>query len=143
MRTIHNLLRLGILSLMAIVATTSADARSIVITLTSGTQVYYKITSDNPPRMVLSDDGTFTMNGQEYTFDGIVNFFYSADDYDGADGTDDGIVSIDDKRLLMKGKVRIYSLDGKLVSKGGDLDGLKPGTYIISNGTTTLKIQKQ
>ncbi len=143
MRTRHNLLRLCILSLLTLVAASSAKARSIVITLTTGTQVYYKITSDNPPRMVLSDDGTFTMNGQEYTFDGIVNFFYTADDYDGTEGTADGIVSIDDKRLLMKGKARVYSLDGKLVSKAGDLDGLKPGTYIISDGTTTLKLQKQ
>ncbi len=143
MRTINNLLRFSILSLLTLVAISPAKARSIVITLTTGTQVYYKITSNNPPRMVLSDDGTFTMNGQQYTFSGIVNFFYTADDYDGAEGTADGIVSIDDKRLLMKGETRVYSLDGKLVSKGSDLDDLKPGTYIISDGVTTLKLQKQ
>ncbi len=141
MRTINNLLRLGILCLMTIVATSSAYARSIVFTLTSGTQVYYKITSDNPPCMVLSDDGTFTMNGKEYAFEDVKYFAYSATDYDGAEGTEDGIVSIDENGLSMKGDIRIYSLDGKLVSKGSDLNGLKPGTYIISNGTTTLKLQ--
>ncbi len=143
MRTSHNLLRLGILSLITIVSIPSAKARSIVITLTTGTQVYYQITSDNPPRMVLSDDGTFTMNGQEYTFDCIVNFFYTTEDYNGAEGTADGIVSIDDKRLLMKGEAHVYSFDGKLVSKGNDLNGLAPGTYIITDGTTSLKLQKR
>ncbi len=143
MKTIHNLLRLCILSLMTIVAISSAEAKSIVFTLNSGTQIYYKISSDAPPRMVLYDNGTFTMNGKEYAFDDVKHFAYSATDYDGEIGTEDGIVSIDENGLSMKGDIRIYSLDGKLVSKGGELDNLKPGTYIISNGTTTLKLQKR
>ncbi len=136
--------RLVLTGALVLFATTVAVAKSIVITLNTGTMVYYKLSSDASPRMILHDDGTFTMNGQEYAFDDVECFAYSATDYDGAEGTVDGVVSLDDRGgLLMKGEVRVYAPDGKLVSHGGNLAGLRTGTYIVSDGTTTLKIQKR
>jgi len=121
----------------------SASGKSVVIMLNSGTKIYYKISSDAPPRMVIADDGTFALNTKTYTFSNVKGFCISSEDYTGESGTVDGIVNIDDKSVAMKGEPRIYSLDGRLVKKGSDLTGLKPGTYVITNGTTTLKIQKR
>ncbi len=116
---------------------------SIVLTLTSGTQVYYRISSDNPPRMILGQDGHLTMNGQDYAIDDIDHFAYSSTDYDGEAGTEDGIASINGQSVTMKGGARVYTLDGQMVSKDGDLSRLPSGTYIISDGTTSLKLLKR
>ncbi len=119
-------------------------AKSVVITLTSGTQVYYQLSSDNPPVMVIADDGTFTLNCQEYAFSDVQYFTYSATDYAGEDGTVDAIASLTaDGNMLMEGKASVYTLDGQLVQKGSDLSRLKAGTYVISNGKTSLKIMKR
>lgn len=120
------------------------SAKSIVITLNTGTMVYYKISNDNPPQLVIADDGTFKLNSQDYTFSDVKNFYLSETDYSGEKNTMDGIVNINEKQdLLMNGEVRIYTLDGKLATQGNNLSSLQRGTYIITNGTTTLKIQKR
>ncbi len=122
----------------------STSAKSLVITLNSGTRVYYLLSKDTPPQMVIADDGTFTLNSQGYSFSDVKCFFVSDSDFSGEGGTLDGIVSIDEKRnVLTSGKTRIYSLDGRLVSEGNSLSALKKGTYIITDGISTLKIQKQ
>ncbi len=136
-------IKLTLSFLLAFAFGTGAEAKSLVITLNDGTQVYYLISNDNPPRMVIADDGTFTLNSQDYTFSNVKCFAYSSTDYSGEKGTVDGIVQMDDKSLTMKGNVRVYTLDGRLVSEGGSLTSLKAGTYVVTDGTTTLKILKR
>lgn len=129
-----------------LLACASVNGKSLVITLSKGTRVYYKITTDMPPVMTIAQDGTFTLNGQDYSFTDVKSFSISATDYVGEKGTVDGIVALDEKRLDMRGDVRIYTLDGRLagVGKDGyDMSGLKPGMYVITNGVSTMKIQKR
>ncbi len=130
-------------ALPALLWSVGAEAKSIVFTLNSGTQVYYQLQTDTPPRMVIGQDGTFTMNGQPYAFDDVKCFAYSATDYEGESGTLDGMAAIEQGKVRMQGETRIYSVDGKLMGKDGDLAPLKPGTYIVSDGTTTIKILKR
>ncbi|MCD8265873.1 MAG: hypothetical protein LUC33_01830 [Prevotellaceae bacterium] len=137
------ILKLSLSFLLAFAFEAGAEAKSLVLTLDDGTQVYYLVSNDNPPRMVLADDGTFTLNNQDYTIANVKCFAYSSTDYSGEKGTVDGIVEMDDTRLTMKGNVRIYTLDGRLVSEGGSLASLKAGIYVLTDGTTTLKIQKR
>lgn len=143
--TMNKLIRPLFLCLV-LLASASMSGKSLVITLNKGTRVYYKITTDAPPTMAIAQDGTFTLNGQDYNFADVKSFSISATDYAGEKGTVDGIVALDEKRLDMRGDVRIYTLDGRLAGQGKDgydMSGLKPGMYVITNGVNTLKIQKR
>jgi len=135
-----------LLSALVFGAACAVQAKSLVITTTSGTLVYYKITNDEPPRLVIQGDGAFTLNGQEYAFADVKNFYISTEDYSGEEGTADGIVTLDKGKLGMKGELKVYTVDGRLVEtqKGSlDMSRLKRGMYVITNGVSTLKIQKQ
>ncbi len=117
-------------------------AKSLVINLSNGTSIYYKLSSEAPPRMVMQQDGTFTLNTALYSFSEVESFEISATDYSGEEDTADGIASISNGQVTMTGKVSIYTLDGKLVNATGNLQSLSRGTYIITNGTRTFKIVK-
>ncbi|MCF0199134.1 MAG: T9SS type A sorting domain-containing protein [Bacteroidaceae bacterium] len=141
MKRIASLVFLSLLT--AVVA-----AKSLVITLNDrkGTQVFYKLSTDNPPRMVMEADGTFTLNSREYAFSDVKCFRISQEDYSGEKNTEDGIIAVTDDEVLMQGDLRIYSVDGRLLGTAAsraDLKSLARGTYIISNGRQTLKIRKQ
>lgn len=139
-KTLYKLLAAALPALLWVA---KAEAKSIVFTLNSGTQVYYQLQTDTPPRMVIGQDGTFTMNGQPYAFDDVKCFAYSATDYDGESGTLDGMAAMEEGKVRLQGEARIYTTDGRLVRRDGDLSPLRAGTYIVSDGTTTLKIRKQ
>lgn len=130
--------------------TASAMAKSLVLTLndSKSTKVYYKLGGDVNPRMVLGEDGTFSVNGKEYTFKGVKNFFISNEDYTGQTNTIDAIVAIDeDGSGRTTGVVRVYNLDGRLVQTREDgtfdLNPLPRGTYVINNGVSTIKVMKR
>lgn len=141
----------SIFTLLLLVALSSAQAvaKSLVITLADAhaTRVYYKLGGDVAPRLVLADDGTFTLNDRTYTFLGVKNFFISTTDYAGERYTEDAIIALDDEgRGTLRGAVRVYALDGRLVREtdgGFTLQGLPAGTYVVTNGTQPLKLQKR
>ncbi len=139
----HNTVKLALVLALTSLFGGTALAKSVVFTLSDGTMVYYKLSNDEPPCMVIADDGTFTLNDRLYTFESIQYFAISTDDYSGEEGTEDGIASLADGQALMKGQARVYSLDGRLVNGEGSLNGLPQGTYVISDGKTSLKVQKR
>ncbi len=120
----------------------TSPAKSLVINLTNGTSIYYKLTSDAPPRMVIQSDGTFTLNTAEYNFSDVESFEISATDYNGDEGTTDAVVGINDGQVGMEGEPRIYSMDGRMVRSDGNMQTLPKGIYVISNGKNTFKIMK-
>lgn len=136
-----------LLALTALFALT-ASAKSVVFTLKDAkkTKVYYKITTDTPPRMIINDDGTFTVNGTPYALADVLGFEYSATDFSGEKNTVDGVASLQDDRLTLSGQVRIYDLQGRMLrtsENGVSLEGLPKGTYVITNGVSTIKMQKR
>lgn len=137
-----------ILLFVTMIYSLSMFSKSIVFTLNdkAGTRVYYKLTTEAPPRMIISDDGTFTLNGTEYEFQNVKSFTYSATDYSGEKGTVDGIISVDNDQMVFRGDVNVYDMSGKLVRTFRDnfsLSGLQRGAYIITNGNSTMKVMKK
>lgn len=125
-------------------------AKSLVLRQTNGLQIYYLITKTETPRMVFQSDGTMVLNGEHYLLSDIQSFYISKTDYDGQEGTRQGasdIVQIRSDRVEMSGDVLVYDAEGRCVGRktGNDLNlsELPAGTYLISNGKKTLKIQVQ
>lgn len=153
-------MRKTLLLLFVALTALTASAKSVVFTLndTHKTKVFFKLGGDENPKMVLGEDGTFTVNGLPYTFAGLLNFYISSTDYAGDRYTEDGdaatpvepVISIDGSLLSMNqaGKaIKVYSLDGKLIRQTAageklSLDTLPRGTYVITNGVSTIKMQK-
>ncbi len=123
-------------------ACASIQAKSLVIKLNNGMQVFYKMTKEQSPRMVIANDGTFTLNTTDYNFSDVKSFFISDTDFQGDPNTTNGIAVVEKNIVDMQGKVSVYTLDGKVLNTKGNLRNLPAGTYIISNGTRTFKIQK-
>lgn len=153
-------MRKTLLLLFVAMITLTAGAKSVVFTLndTHKTKIFFKLGGDENPKMVVGEDGTFTVNGLPYTFANLLNFYISTTDYAGDRYTEDGdaataiepIVNIDGGMLSMNqaGKtIKVYTLDGKLIKQTAageklNLDILPRGTYVITNGVSTLKMQK-
>ncbi len=120
----------------------TANAKSLVIELNNGLKIFYVITKEAQPRMVIAQDGTFTLNTRLFSFADVKGFHVQNEDYSGEKGTEDAIAVIQDDMVKMADKAGVYTLDGKRVSDKADLGRLKPGTYVISNGKQTFKIVK-
>lgn len=153
-------MRRTLLLLFAALTTLCVSAKSVVLTLNDShkTKVFFKLGGEVNPKLVVEEGGTFTMNGLPYTFSNLLNFYISSTDYAGDRYTEDGdamtpvepVISIDGGLLQMNqaGKaIKVYTLDGKLIhttSPGGKLhlDTLPKGTYVITNGVSTLKMAK-
>lgn len=138
----------------------STSAKSIVFTLNDkvGTRVYVRIDTDEAPKMVMNGDGTFTLNGNEYAFSNIKCFEVSKTDYSGEKNTIDAIDTMEQapQMCLQNGcvilgserqRVSIYTLDGKLLQtlhnvKNISIESLPKGVSVISDGVSTLKIQR-
>lgn len=126
-----------------------ASARSLVLHLTDGTQVYYVITSSDYPHMVLQADGSLTCNGERYAVANVKSFRLSTTDYAGADGTRQGasdILVLQSDTLFGQGDVRVCDMEGRVVVQGkGEacLAALPAGVYVVSQGSKTVKICKR
>jgi len=138
-----------ILTLLITGCTTLGISKSVIFNMTNGTKVYYLISEDNFPQMLILPDGNIQVNGQQMKLMEVRSFSISDTDYSGESGTIEGatgIVRIQEEQCLMKGTIQIFSADGKLIRKSidiADLSILEPGIYLVSNGETTLKIQKK
>ena len=126
-----------------------ASARSLVLHLADGTQVYYVMTSSDYPHMVLQADGSLTCNGERYTVADVKSFRLSATDYAGADGTRQGasdILVLQSDTLFGQGEVRVCDMEGRVVAEGSGeacLSALPAGVYVVSQGSKTVKICKR
>ena len=126
-----------------------ASARSLVLHLADGTQVYYVMTSTDYPHIILQGDGTLTCNGELYTVDNVTSFRVSTTDYTGADGTREGasdIIVLQSDKLFGQGDLRVCDLEGRVVVEGrGEacLSQLPAGLYVVSQGSRTVKICKR
>ncbi len=136
------------LTTLLTLATLCTQAKSIVFTLNDrvATRVYVLLGNDENPKMVMNGDGTFTLCGRQYDFSNVKDFYISTTDYTGEKNTEDAIVSIQRDKMLMEGEVTVYTTDGKLVGKGERevlMSTLGRGTYIITNGVSTIKCLKK
>ena len=120
-------------------------AKSLLITLKDGTQVYYLLGGERNPVMQFPNEKTVSINDDRYTITEVSRFEISK--------TDDP-TGIEKHSLYVEGdrQIEIYTLDGKKVySKTSSADGfsvlstanLPTGTYVVKIGNQTLKISKK
>ena len=148
-----------VIILMALTLITgSISAKSVVFTLSDGTQVYYLIGGGSNPIMTF-ENGSVTVNSDTYQISDIVNFYIS--------NTDDpsGVSELKDSRssFKMQGEtlyvgcsaskeVKVYGINGVEqeveVSIIGDVTAVRianlpAGNYVVKVGKTSFKFYKK
>lgn len=128
--------------------------KSLVLTLTDGTLVYYLLGGDVNPMMYLTDEGV-QVNADTYTFGNVKNFYISlTDDPSGIEHQlTEARVSYRNNMLVCTaddaGKVQVWSAGGTRVkadikAEGGmaliDLSSLPQGAYVVKTGKSTVKV---
>ena len=143
--------------LLLLMASIGASAKSVVFTLNDGTKVYYLLSKEVNPIMRFKE-GKLVVNEDAYEFSDIKNFYISDEDDPNAI---EAVLSKQNVRfsantVIIRSDavktVKVYTLDGvevkAPVQKTGDviavdLNGLERGTYLISTGTSSLKVLKK
>ena len=139
---------------MVFFASASIQARSIVVVLADGTEIYYLV--DNSPVMKWND-GVITVSTDNYELEGISRFYVSETDdptaietlmdRQGIEYTANSIVV-----LAQDKPVSLFTVDGKAIelrqSTSGayvsvDTSTLEKGVYIVRIGNQTIKFQKR
>ncbi len=123
-----------------------ASAKSLVLKMTDGTEVYYLLGGETTPVMKIVE-GQVVVNADTYEFSGIDRFYISATD---------NPVGIKDMSgtLYTKagGTLHIYTLDGKQVQaptsnvdgiEAVDTNQLPAGAYIINVNGKSIKFLKK
>ena len=134
----------------------AAKAKCLVLTLSSGSKVYYQLGDSNNPIMHFTDDRV-SIDTRTFTFQSISSFFISEE------AAPDGIAEVVEKRdatfrnntLVVRGckaaEVRVIDASGRTVRaevmQEGDcvtvnLSQLPSSTYIIRVGKDTFKVNK-
>lgn len=146
-----------LVTLMIVLASVCmASAKSVVFTLSDGTLVYYLLGGETNPIMRFVDDKV-VVNADTYEFSGIKNFYISNEDDPNAieNVLAKSSIKYDGNTVVVsaaKGKtVKVFAVNGTEVkapistAKGYaavDMSGLQKGTYIISVGSSSIKVQK-
>ncbi|MBE6292021.1 MAG: T9SS type A sorting domain-containing protein [Bacteroidales bacterium] len=141
--------------LCALLVSSAAYAKSLVITLTDGTLVYYLLGSDTNPKLHFVDGGIM-INADNYALEGVKNFYISNEDDPNAikDVFTDDKMEIRDNVLIIPSTetVSVYTTAGKQVQANSrlmsnktiiDLNALPQGSYVINIGKTSFKIMKR
>lgn len=133
-----------------------ASAKSVVFTLSDGTLVYYFLGGETNPIMRFVDDKV-VVNADTYEFSGIKNFYISNEDDSNAieNVLAKSGIKYDGNTVVVgaaKGKtVKVFAVNGTEVKApistaegyaAVDMSGLQKGTYIISVGSSSIKVQK-
>ena len=138
-------------------ASMGAVAKSLVLTLSDGTNVYYLLGGETNPRMRFVE-GKMVVDADTYEFSDIKNFSISnEDDPVGIDGLQAETGSHFSGSTFVIGAeavktVKVYAANGTevkvnvteangVVSVG--LDGLKRGVYVVSTGKASFKVMKK
>ena len=135
--------------IVLMVAAVTVQAKSLVITLADGTEVYYLLGGDVNPVMKFKD-GKVTVNADAYEISDIKKFVISQ--------TDDPS-GIKAETFDVKGKqdIEVFSLDGKKVDtikstslqskedaiSSLSLTTLPKGVYVLKIGSATMKVLKK
>lgn len=141
--------------LCALLVSSATYAKSLVITLTDGTLVYYLLGSDTNPKLHFVDGGIM-INADNYALEGVKNFYISNEDDPNAikDVFTDEKMEIRDNVLIIPSTetVSVYTTAGKQVQANSrlmsnktiiDLNALPQGSYVINIGKTSFKIMKR
>lgn len=144
-------------SLLMLVASIGATAKSLVFTLNDGTKVYYQLSSEVNPIMRFKE-GKLLVNDDVYEFDGIKNFYLSDEDAPNAIENVQSRPNVTFKAntvLIPADAVKVlkvFTVDGvevkTVIQNEGDvfsvdLNGLAKGVYVISTGKSSLKVIKK
>ena len=144
-------------SLLMLVASIGATAKSLVFTLNDGTKVYYQLSSEVNPIMRFKE-GKLLVNDDVYEFDGIKNFYLSDEDAPNAieNVQSKPNVSFKANTVLIPADavkvLKVFTVDGvevkTVIQNEGDvfsvdLNGLAKGVYVISTGKSSLKVIKK
>ena len=149
--------RLLVMMACAMLAAPSVLGKSLVLTLTDGTLVYYLLGSDVNPMMHLSKEG-IRISADTYTFGNLKNFYISpTDDPNGIEQVlTNAHISYSGNMLVCTGKendkVQVYTTAGTPVQANikamgdkilVDLNQLPQGTYVVKMGKSSLKVMKR
>ena len=144
-------------SLLMLVASVGATAKSLVFTLNDGTKVYYQLSSEVNPIMRFKE-GKLLVNDDVYEFDGIKNFYLSDEDAPNAieNVQSKPNVTFKANTVLIPADavkvLKVFTVDGvevkTVIQNEGDvfsvdLNGLAKGVYVISTGKSSLKVIKK
>lgn len=143
--------------LLLLMASVGASAKSVVFTLNDGTKVYYLLSKEVNPIMRFKE-GKMVVNEDAYEFSDIKNFYISDEDDPNAIETvlSKQNVTFSSNTVIIRSDavktLKVYTLDGVEVKVSVqktddvisvDLNGLDKGTYLISTGTSSLKVLKK
>lgn len=143
--------------LLLLMASVGASAKSVVFTLNDGTKVYYLLSKEVNPIMRFKE-GMMVVNEDAYEFSDIKNFYISDEDDPNAIETvlSKQNVTFSANTVIIRSDavktLKVYTLDGvevkAPVQKTDDvisvnLNGLDKGIYLISTGTSSLKVLKK
>lgn len=143
--------------LLLLMASVGASAKSVVFTLNDGTKVYYLLSKEVNPIMRFKE-GMMVVNEDAYEFSDIKNFYISDEDDPNAIETvlSKQNVTFNSNTVIIRSDavktLKVYTLDGVEVKASVqktddvisvDLNGLDKGTYLISTGTSSLKVLKK
>ena len=144
-------------SLLVLMASMGASAKSVVFTLTDDTKVYYLLSSAANP-MLRFKDGKMTVEDEVYEFSMVKNFYISDEDDPNAieQVLSKQNMTFKSNTVLIRSDVvktlKVYTLDGVEVKvqvqktddvTSVDLNGLEKGVYLISTGNTSMKVWKK
>ena len=144
-------------SLLMLVASIGATAKSLVFTLNDGTKVYYQLSSEVNPIMRFKE-GKLLVNDDVYEFDGIKNYYLSDEDAPNAieNVQSKPNVTFKANTVLIPADavkvLKVFTVDGvevkTVIQNEGDvfsvdLNGLAKGVYVISTGKSSLKVIKK
>ena len=142
-------------SLCCLALSLAAQAKSLVVVLADGTEVYYLLGAEKDPTMTYSKDG-IRVNADSFGFSDVARFYISKTDDPSAIG-DARLQSLRREGSTIfipaTGKaIAVVRTDGTPIAvpattAGGvtalSLAALRPGCYVVSIGQTSFKISKK
>ena len=144
------------LTFICLIGPITSQAKSLVLTLSDGTNVYYMLGTGINPLMKFID-GKVTVNADTYTFSGIVKMRISkTDDPTGIESiaANNKNFTLDGSTLYINttGEVKVYGADANEINipasvNSGitsiDVSGLRNGVYIVKTEKASFKFLKR
>lgn len=147
-----------LLTTLLLLGISSLQAKSLVVSLANGSLVYYLIGGETNPMMRFTD-GRVSINGNEYEFSKIRDFYISeTDDPNALDfASKSSVVEYREEGLLIRqfeegSRVSVCALDGTIVVPARmlreecsfvDLSSQPSGVYVVKVGTDSFKFVKK
>lgn len=144
------------LTFISMIGPITTQAKSLVLTLSDGSNVYYMLGTGVNPLMKFND-GQVTVNADTYTFSGVKTMRISKTD----DPTGIESIAANNKNFTLNGstlyinttgEIKVYSADGNQINipaseNNGitaiDVSGLSKGVYIVKTEKASFKFLKK